>query len=186
MDKMLHPQGRRTLIARPRPRSVLVIILAALSVYFLVFSAPSSSLRIVPYNKSGNTGTQTPLQDGRKPEQGDKSPSSSKSESVSLKPDPGHHHEEPTGTRAGWEINIEDLAYWTDPDFKETNDDVLPGYETDGKHREPGDIARLQHEKDLRKMWRYAYKTTSKYVSTGRPAGNLLHVCSKLVLIVRT
>lgn len=157
---MLHPQGRRTLMSRPRPRSLFVIILAALTVYFLVFSGPSPRLHIVPYTKGG-TEKQAPAPGNKEGQQNAKAPA--KPEDNALKPDPGHHHEEPTGTRAGWEIDIEDLTYWTDPNDKETNDDVLPGYETDGTPRGAGDVARLQHEKDLRKMWRYAYKTTSKY-----------------------
>lgn len=159
-------------MSRPRPRSLFFIILAALTVYFLLFSGPSSKLRIVPYNK-GETEQQAPTPGNKDGQQNAKKPS--KPEDITLKPDPGHHHEEPTGTRAGWEIDIEDLTYWHDSDDKETNDDVLPGYETDGTPRGAGDVARLQHEKDLRKMWRYAYKTTSKYVAIpALPVASLL------------
>ena len=42
------------------------------------------------------------------------------------------------------------------------SNDTLPGYETDGTVRDAGAVGRLQHEKDLRKMWRYAYKATAK------------------------
>lgn len=152
------------MLSRLRPRSVFIIIMAALSLYFLVFSGPSPRLHIVPYTKGGNTVKQGSAKDTKNNQHDEKPLSSTRPEDVALKPDPGHHHEEPTGTRAGWEIDIDDLTYWSDPDDPETNDDVLPGYETDGTPREAGDVARLQHEKDLRKMWRYAYKTTAKYV----------------------
>ncbi|KAK2592679.1 hypothetical protein QQS21_009609 [Conoideocrella luteorostrata] len=163
MEKMLHPQGRRVLTSRPRPRSLLILALAVLTTYFMVFSGPSPSLHIVPFNKgkpnwSGSVGSNG-QQNGN-------------FEDVSLHPDPGHHHEEPTGTRAGWEIDIEDLTYWHDPDDPETNDDVLPGYETDGTPRGAGEVSKLQHEKDLRKMWRYAYKTTAKLANSNLVYGN--------------
>lgn len=61
-----------------------------------------------------------------------------------------------------WDMTIDDLRKWKDPDDKENYDDVAPGYETDGQGRDSGTISRLQHEKDMRKMWRYAYKTTAK------------------------
>ncbi|EXV01429.1 DUF3405 domain protein [Metarhizium robertsii] len=172
---MLNPQGRRTMLSRLRPRSVFIIIMAALSLYFLVFSGPSPRLHIVPYTKGGNTVKQGSAKDTKNNQHDEKPLSSPRPEDVALKPDPGHHHEEPTGTRAGWEIDIDDLTYWSDPDDPETNDDVLPGYETDGTHREAGDVARLQHEKDLRKMWRYAYKTTAKLANSNLVYGNTLN-----------
>lgn len=147
------------MIAPPRPKSLVFIILAALTTYLLVFTGPSTRLRIVPYNKvQSEQHSSPPVRVGE--QQNEKSLDIT--EDVTLKNDPGHHHEETTGTRAGWEIDIDDLTYWSDPDDTETEDDVLPGYETDGTPREPGDVYRLQHEKDLRKMWRYAYKTTAK------------------------
>lgn len=174
MDKMLNPQSRRSILSRPRPRSILLIVLAVITTYVLVFSGPAPKLHIVPYapeteHTEGNhhNAADTNTSTGATPNPPSEKPLSDKKkgpkpEDLALKPDPGHHHEEPTGTRAGWDIDIEDLTYWSDPDDKETNDNVLEGYETDGTAREPGDVARLQHEKDLRKMWRYAYKTTAK------------------------
>jgi hypothetical protein len=61
-----------------------------------------------------------------------------------------------------WDISIEDIKGWRDPDDHEDPNDVEPGYERDGKQREPGDISKTQHEKDLRTLWRYAYKTTKE------------------------
>lgn len=139
---MLNPQGRRALLSLPRPRVMLLIALASVTTYFLIFSGPAPQLHIVPYPHE--------------------QPSSPGSVPPNEKPLTGGHHDEPTGTKAEWDIDIEDLRYWSDPDDHENPDDALPGYETDGTHRSPGDVGRLQHEKDLRKMWRYAYKTTAK------------------------
>ncbi|PNP53081.1 hypothetical protein THARTR1_06291 [Trichoderma harzianum] len=61
-----------------------------------------------------------------------------------------------------WDLSLEELRQWKDQGDKENYDDVAPGYETDGKGRDAGTISRLQHEKDMRKMWRYAYRTTAK------------------------
>ncbi|QUC16051.1 uncharacterized protein UV8b_00292 [Ustilaginoidea virens] len=162
---MLHPHARRTLISRPRPRSLLIIILAVVTTYSLVLNGSTHRLHIVPFNKaqqlsSASTGQQKELLPG---ENGGASDT-----------DPGHHHDEPTGTRADWQIDVEDLVSWHDPDDHETQDDVLPGHETDGTPREPGDVARLQHEKDLRKMWRYAYKTTADLANSNLIYGNTL------------
>ncbi|KAG6081446.1 hypothetical protein E4U30_001827 [Claviceps sp. LM220 group G6] len=171
MGKMLlHPPARRAMFSRPRPRSVFILVLAAITTYFLVFSGPSPRLHIVPY-KQGDSNHQ---QDSTGSTGQVKLPFLGTDETVVLNPDPGHHHEEPTGTRAGWEIDIEDLANWHDMTDLETNEDVLPGYETDGTQREPGDVMRLQHEKDLRKMWRYAYKTTAKLGNSNLIYGNTL------------
>ncbi|GAB0134985.1 hypothetical protein EsDP_00003337 [Epichloe bromicola] len=169
MGKMLHPQGRRTLLSRPRPRSLFIIALALMTTYFLVLSGPPSRLHIVPY-KNGDSANPGSAFTGTAGKQNEKPLASDEI----LNSDPGHHHDEPTGTRAGWEIDIEDLTNWSDPDDAETNDDVLPGHETDGTPREPPDVARLQHEKDLRKMWRYAYKTTAKLASSNLVYGNTL------------
>lgn len=148
-------------MSRPRPRSLFIIALALTTTYFLVLSGPPSRLHIVPY-KNGDSANQGSAFTGTAGKQNEK-PLASDTIGNS---DPGHNHDGPTGTRADWEIDIEDLVNWRDPDDPETNDDVLPGHETDGTPREPPDVARLQHEKDLRKMWRYAYKTTAKYVKS--------------------
>ncbi|POR37609.1 Uncharacterized protein TPAR_02198 [Tolypocladium paradoxum] len=155
MDKVLNPQGRRALLSRPRPRIILLLALASVTTYFLLFSGPAPQLHIVPYlqEKPGSTGSGSP---NEKPLTG------------------GGHQDEPTGTRAEWDIDIEDLRSWSDPDDHEDTNDALPGYETDGTARGPGDVGRLQHEKDLRKMWRYAYKTTANLKSSNLVYGNTL------------
>lgn len=59
-------------------------------------------------------------------------------------------------------IKIENVGAWRDPTDPEDPKEVEPGHEFDGKSREPGELGRLQHEKDLRRIWRYVYKMTSK------------------------
>lgn len=126
---MLNPQGRRILMSRPRPRSVLFITLAAFTTYILFFSGPSirmsypSPPRLVP-DEHATAESQEMMRD--------------------------------------WEIDIEEVRKWKDPDDPEDPNLVEPGYETDGKDREPGDIGKLQHEKDMRKLWRYVYKATAE------------------------
>ncbi|KYK61807.1 hypothetical protein DCS_02951 [Drechmeria coniospora] len=78
--------------------------------------------------------------------------------------------------KADWDIDIEDLRYWSDPDDNEDPNDVLQGVEGDGVERDTGDVARLRKEKDLRKMWRYAYKTTANLKSSERIYGNTLEM----------
>ncbi|KAL7936942.1 hypothetical protein V8C35DRAFT_211886 [Trichoderma chlorosporum] len=73
-----------------------------------------------------------------------------------------------------WDLSIQELRQWNDEDDKEDYDDVAPGYETDGKGRDSGTVSRLQHEKDMRKMWRYAYRTTANLESSGKIYGNTL------------
>lgn len=134
MDKMLiAPPSRRSLLSRPRPRTILLLALATVTSYWLLFSGPSPDLRVVPYHPEGGKG------------------------------DVDYFSGEDAG-KDEWEIDIEDLRNWRDPDDHEDPNDIEPGYETDGKDRDNGLIGKLQHEKDMRKMWRYAYKTTAKYV----------------------
>ncbi|KAG6013731.1 hypothetical protein E4U43_007139 [Claviceps pusilla] len=171
---LLHSQGRRAMFSRPRPRSIFIIILAAITTYFLVFNGPSPRLHIVPYKQGGSADQGQPSENGAGEQQKPLPFPTDDDEAILLRPDPGHHHEEPTGTRATWEIDIEDLANWHDKTDSEKDDDVLPGHETDGTPREPGDVMKLQHEKDLRKMWRYAYKTTAKLGSSNLIYGNTL------------
>ncbi|KAL7942177.1 hypothetical protein V8C42DRAFT_160077 [Trichoderma barbatum] len=73
-----------------------------------------------------------------------------------------------------WDLTIEELREWKDPSDKENYKDVAPGYETDGKGRDSGTVSRLQHEKDMRKMWRYAYKTTADLETSGEIYGKTL------------
>lgn len=140
---MLSPPGRRSFPPRPRARTVLLIALASLIAYHVLFSGSSPRLHIVPYLRE---------------------PTASRDQSG---PGSGRTASDPAakpsaGTKAEWEIDIEDLRSWSDPDDQEDPNDTLPGYEGDGIERDHGSIGRLQHEKDLRKMWRYAYKTTAK------------------------
>lgn len=140
MDKMLNPNGRRMLSSRPRPRTILLIAVATITTYYLLFSGPSHSLRYVPYIHD---------KDGQQFTPGGQQPN-------------GEYFDDTPQVKNAWDIDIEDIKGWRDPDDKEDPDDVEPGYETDGKVREPGDISKTQYEKDMRKMWRYAYKVTAK------------------------
>lgn len=142
MEKMLNVQTRRT-FSRPRPRVILIVALALISAYFFIFSGPAPSWQVISYTH----------------EEASSSGESSATDGGSSYFDGKDDHQD------SWEIDIEDLRKWRDPEDKEDPDDVEPGYLEDGKEREEGSIAKLQHEKDLRKMWRYAYKTTAKYVS---------------------
>ena len=153
---MLNPQTRRTLMSRPRPRTILLIALATVTAYFLIFSGPSPQLHVVPYlhekpeTRPGTPGAEKPL-----------SGESGSEDALSYF---GGDNDKSDQTM-DWDIDIEDLRNWRDPDDKEDPDDVEPGFERDGKERDNGQIGRLQHEKDMRKMWRYVYKTTAKYRS---------------------
>jgi hypothetical protein len=139
MDKMLNPQGRRILMSRPRPRSVLLITLAAFTTYILFFSGPRigypSPPRLVP-DEHATAESQDMIKD--------------------------------------WEISIDEVRKWKDPEDPEDPNLVEPGYETDGKDREPGDIGKLQHEKDMRKLWRYVYKATADLMTSNLIYGNTL------------
>lgn len=140
MEKMLNNTNRRMLFSRPRPRTFLLIVLAAVTTYYLVFSGPSPRLRVIPY-----------VHDEAQPN-----------------PGPAGQDPVPAGspkdrlTKSPWDIDINEIKDWKDPDDKEDPNDVEPGEELDGKERDPGAIARLQKEKDLRKTWRYVYKATKK------------------------
>ncbi|RCI08972.1 hypothetical protein L249_5037 [Ophiocordyceps polyrhachis-furcata BCC 54312] len=154
MGKMLNPPGRRKLGLLPRPRTILLLAVAAATSYLILFSGHAPRVHIVPYLR-------------------DTPPSSPSSSSSSSSPT-SSHSDELSATKAEWHVEIDDLRYWRDPDDPENPDDVLPGYETDGKHREPGDVGRLQHEKNLRKMWRYLYKTTANLKTSNLVYGNTL------------
>jgi hypothetical protein len=143
MDKMLHPQTRRMLMSRPRPRTMLLVALATVTAYYLLFTGPSSTVQIVPYIHEATT----PSSESPMPEDDANVP---KTETGQI------------DLAAEWEIDLKDLRKWRDVDDPEDPNDIEPGYETDGKDREPGEIGRLQHEKDMRKMWRYVYKATAK------------------------
>lgn len=115
-----------------RPKSLLLGTLVTFTVYYLFFSGPTRGL--VPYYHEGQS-------------------SSSRSGGVL---DNSKH------TKDDWDINIEQIRGWSDPDDHEDPNDVEPGYETDGKVRNEGQISKLQHEKDMRKLWRYLYKASKE------------------------
>ena len=144
---MLPPQSRRKLIAWPRPRTILLVTLATVTTYYLLFSGPSPQLHAVPY-LHGKTGSsnhvyspdEKPLGSGRL----------------------NDFDEDDAEMNEFWDIDVEDLRSWRDPDDPEDYSHVEPGYERDGKQRDHDQIGALQHEKDLRKLWRYVYKITAK------------------------
>ncbi|OTA03650.1 hypothetical protein A9Z42_0041330 [Trichoderma parareesei] len=102
-----------------------------------------------------------------------KSPSDAEKEQKPLNMDLETYNKE-VEMLESWDMTIEELRKWKDPTDKENYDDVAPGYETDGQGRDSGTISRLQHEKDMRKMWRYAYKTTADLESSNKIYGNTL------------
>lgn len=134
MEKMLRPQSRRICLSRPRPRTIILAAVATVTTYLLIFNQPSHRFRVVPFHDS-NGGANIP--------------------GVVVASDG-------TGVKNSWDFDIESIKDWRDPDDEEDPKDIEPGYDTDGKVREPGQISKTQPEKDLRKMWRYAYKMTSK------------------------
>ena len=154
MDKMLQAQGHRMIWARPRAKTLLLIGLAMITAYYLVFSEPGSQLQVVPYlhdkpADKGAAGTEKPLTDGDDPDDFTiddefKIPEKTK-------------HKKPE-----WELTADEIKDWSDPTDREDPDDVEKGYETDGKYRSTGDLSKLQREKDMRKEWRHAYKVTAK------------------------
>ncbi|KEY73710.1 hypothetical protein S7711_06284 [Stachybotrys chartarum IBT 7711] len=155
---MLNPQARRMLMSRPRPKTMLVVALATITAYYLVFSGPSSRLHPVPYMHDAPTSSaNVPI-------------ISNEDEDANLPKDESGR----VDLAAEWEISLQDLRKWKDPDDPEDPADVEPGYETDGKDREPGQIGRLQHEKDMRKMWRYVYKATADLPTSNLIYGNTL------------
>ncbi|KAG5976488.1 hypothetical protein E4U55_007322 [Claviceps digitariae] len=172
MGKMLlHPQGRRAMFSRPRPRSVFIIVLAALTTYFLVFNGPSPRLHMVPYKQDGSPPDVPEKGDTGRPK--DEKPHVDTG-IVANAADPGHHHEEPTGPRAELQIDIEDLANWRDTTDMEDPNDIVQGHETDGNGRDPGQVMKTQHEKDLRKMWRFTYKLAARFLKSNLIYGNTL------------
>ncbi|KAM0458996.1 hypothetical protein ACHAO4_002386 [Trichoderma viride] len=206
---MFNPNARR-----PRVRILLLIILASVTSYYLLFSGPSPRFNIVPYlpdqrvtqgTQPNTPASQTPVGDNKGDDQAiadvddgsiqdgkpstdekqheDESPKEEEKEP--LEPEQEKEEEKPLNMDIdtynkelemleSWDLNIEDLRQWKDPDDKEDPKDVAPGYETDGKDRDSGTISRLQHEKDMRKMWRYAYKTTANLESSNKIYGNTL------------
>ncbi|PTB69771.1 hypothetical protein BBK36DRAFT_1188433 [Trichoderma citrinoviride] len=151
---MLSPHARR-----PRVRFILLIIFASVTSYYLLFSGPTPRFNLVPYQSEA-------------PEtKGDQALPSGAPEPLNMDLETYNKEVE---MLESWDMTIEELRKWKDPTDKENYDDVAPGYETDGQGRDSGTISRLQHEKDMRKMWRYAYKTTADLESSNKIYGNTL------------
>jgi hypothetical protein len=140
---MLGPPGRRMLTSRPRTRTLIFLVLAAITTYYILFSEPAPAPRVVPHHPE--THVEPPVPGGR-PQTvlaGAKNPDRAVLDSY-------------------LNIKIQDVGEWRDPTDPEDPKEVEPGHEFDGKSREPGELGRLQHEKDLRRIWRYVYKMTAK------------------------
>lgn len=117
-----------------RPKTILLGALATFTVYYFLFSDPSPGSRVVPYpHENKDSGQQVTGLNG-----------------------------EITQSKSPWDVDPSEIRNWRDSDDEEDPNDVEPGYYGDGKQRKEGEISRLQSEKDLRKMWRYAYKMTKK------------------------
>lgn len=115
---------------------MFLIVIAMLSAYYILFSGSGSNAPAVPpYFPGGSKGH--PLEgqnDGQSPQ----------------------------NRKELWELTAEHLEDWDDPTDGEDPNDIELGYELDGKERGFGALARLQHEKDMRKEWRHAYAVTEK------------------------
>lgn len=144
-EKMLGAPGRRMLTSRPRTRTLIFLVLAAITTYYLLFSEPSPQLRVVPYQPETPVDASSPSGGGRP-------------QTVLA----GATNPDRATLDSYLNIKIEDVGDWRDPTDPEDPKEVEPGHEFDGKSREPGELGRLQHEKDLRRIWRYVYKMTSK------------------------
>lgn len=115
-----------------RPRAILVLAMVFVTIYYLTSTSPE------PLESAPIVKEKPPAENGR----------------MSL----------PTGSKKMpyWDIHAEDLRNWRDPDDEEDPNDVMEGYEQDGKMRDEHTVSRLQKEKDMRKIWRYVYKATAK------------------------
>ena len=123
---MFTPPTRRIL----RPRSLILGVLATLTVYYVFISGSTRDL--LPYYHEGQSSS------GRS----------------------GGVLDNSKQTKDDWDIDIEQIREWSDPDDHENPHEVEPGYETDGKVRNEDQISKLQPEKDMRKLWRYLYKAS--------------------------
>ncbi|KAI5462544.1 hypothetical protein BGZ63DRAFT_403759 [Mariannaea sp. PMI_226] len=132
-----------------RPRSVFLLLVAMLAAYYLIFNRSNTQARVqvVPYY----------------PHQG-------------LHQSAGNSIFEQGGThdsglpKEPWDLTAAEIKDWKDPTDREDPNDIELGYETDGKERGFGDLAKLQREKDMRKEWRHAYA-----VSANLPTSNLIY-----------
>ncbi|KAK0384921.1 hypothetical protein NLU13_7400 [Sarocladium strictum] len=152
---MLGPPGRRMLTSRPRTRTLIFLVLAAITTYYILFSEPSPQMRVVP--SQPEAPIEPPIGGGRP-------------QTVLA----GANNPDRATLDSYLNIKIEDVGEWRDPTDPEDPKEVEPGHEFDGKSREPGELGRLQHEKDLRRIWRYVYKMTANLISTGMIYGNTL------------
>lgn len=175
---MLHGQGRRMFWSKPRPKSILIVVLAVVTTYYLFFSGPGAQFQVVPYHPGERTSQGEPpivekvLTTPNRPEVPAKPPTKKPSDSKIPEPliieedeyndDEFKIPEKVVPKKKDWELTSDEIKDWKDPTDEEDPKDVAPGYETDGKHREPGELSRLQREKDLRKEWRHHYKVTAK------------------------
>lgn len=132
-----------------RPRFLLALAFALATVYLFIYSGPSHDLKIInpihPSRPQSNSPNQQNSPYGGSSRKGGKSK--------------GHGK---VTEKVYWDIQAEDLKNWRDPDDHENPNDVTPGFEQDGIERDEGTISRLQNEKDMRKIWRYVYKSTAK------------------------
>ena len=170
---MLNPSSRRTVLSRPRPRTVLLVFLAFVTAYFLVFSGPTPNLHAVPYLHGDDNKQEDPSK-GDTPTNvhtndeviAPKEPVEPVAPVEPVTPVESIAPSEPEQTipkeKPVWDVEVESLSNWREDGDGENYDDAEPGYETDGKDREAGQIAGLRHEKDMRKLWRYGYKMTAK------------------------
>lgn len=150
------PPSRRMLTSRPRSRTLIFLLLAAITTYYLIFSDPSPQLRAVPYQPEPPT------------------PDLSEQPGKPQKVLGGATNPDRAILDSYLNVNIKDVGDWRDPTDPEDPNEVEPGHEFDGKSREPGELGRLQHEKDLRRIWRFVYSKTADLISSGLIYGNTL------------
>ncbi|CAM1500929.1 Fc.00g100910.m01.CDS01 [Cosmosporella sp. VM-42] len=167
---MLQAQGHRMIWGRPRARTLILVGLAMITAYFLLFSEPGSQLQVVPYlhdkpANTGTTGTEKPLTDST--DGGD-------SDDFTVDEEEFKIPEKTKQKKPEWELTADEIKDWVDPTDQEDPDDVEKGYETDGKYRSTGDLSKLQREKDMRKEWRHAYKITANLPTSNLIYGNTL------------
>ncbi|KAH7011783.1 hypothetical protein EDB80DRAFT_401080 [Ilyonectria destructans] len=140
--------GRHLFSGKLRPKSTFLIVIAMLSAYYILFSGSGSNAPAVPpYFPGGSKGHPLDGQNGG---------------------------QSPQNRKELWELTAEHLEDWDDPTDEEDPNDIELGYELDGKERGFGALARLQHEKDMRKEWRHAYAVTENLPTSNLIYGNTL------------
>jgi hypothetical protein len=161
MDKMLNTQPRR-LLARARPRTLLVALFLVSAGYFFLFSSSAPHFHPVPHlqtpESNGNANDKPVDNQVDKVDNHVEQPDSF----VDQNKPPGAGFFDVPEVKNKWDVDIEDIRDWKEADDREDYDDVEPGYETDGKDRDAGTISRLLAEKDMRKLWRYSYRITAE------------------------